>query len=404
MDYEKLKEVIANKIKENGKGEITGPILQAVLMAMVDSLGEVYPQNYTEEEKARARANIDALSNYDGEITEEKLSAEVQAILADVPNKQDIEDATLATIAKTIVGAINELYNGGVKNKAITADKIADYSIRMDKLTMAGRQYPDLGLSVYHRLVITLTGEGNTGSITLVSNGATFSDDNDVYDKLETLIAILGQGITLVVTEPVPGNPLGKRYLGTVVSVNNNVGELTAIVNESLANRDYFVVIKDFQFITKICLTDQLPKITSLETDVTTLQGLINTKVKIINENTDLNVLTEDGLYLLSAGHTYTNYPSSDGATGSASYLNNAAFLIVSRRLMETNISQVVLSVSNTMLLPLARRRYYDGSKWFVWNDDKMYDEIWRGVNNSVKYQDLSALTDTEINTIWNNN
>lgn len=111
MDYEKLKEVIAKQIKENGQREITGPVLQAVLMAMVDSLGEVYPQTYTDEQKAQARANIDALSDHNGEITKEKLSAEVQAILGDVPNKQNITDATLATQAKTIVGAINELTN-----------------------------------------------------------------------------------------------------------------------------------------------------------------------------------------------------------------------------------------------------------------------------------------------------
>lgn len=111
MDYEKLKEVIAKKIKENGREEITGPVLQMVLMAMVDSLGEVYPQTYTEEQKAQARANIDALSDHNGAITKEKLSADVQAILGDVPNKQNISDATLATQAKTIVGAINELTN-----------------------------------------------------------------------------------------------------------------------------------------------------------------------------------------------------------------------------------------------------------------------------------------------------
>lgn len=111
MDYEKLKEVIAKKIKENGREEITGPVLQMVLMAMVDSLGEVYPQTYTDEQKAQARANIDALSDHNGVITKEKLSAEVQAILEDVPNKQNISDATLATQAKTIVGAINELTN-----------------------------------------------------------------------------------------------------------------------------------------------------------------------------------------------------------------------------------------------------------------------------------------------------
>lgn len=81
MDYEKLKEVIAKQIKENGRQEITGPVLQAILMAMVDSLGEVYPQTYTEEQKAQARANIDALSNYDGEITKAKLAQSIQDTL-----------------------------------------------------------------------------------------------------------------------------------------------------------------------------------------------------------------------------------------------------------------------------------------------------------------------------------
>lgn len=125
MDYKKLKELIAKVIKENGRGEITGPVLQAVLMAMVNSLGEVYPQTYTDEEKAQARANIDALSNYDGEITKEKLSTEVQAILNNVANKQNITDESLDTIAKTIVGAINELFNGGIKDKSIGVGKLA---------------------------------------------------------------------------------------------------------------------------------------------------------------------------------------------------------------------------------------------------------------------------------------
>ena len=134
MDYEKLKEVIAKQIKENGQREITGPVLQAVLMAMVDSLGEVYPQTYTDEEKAQARANIDALSNHNGEITKEKLSLEVQAILNDVANKQNISDATLATIAKTIVGAINEVYKGGLEDASIATSKIKDGAITDAKI------------------------------------------------------------------------------------------------------------------------------------------------------------------------------------------------------------------------------------------------------------------------------
>ena len=144
MDYEKLKEVIAKQIKENGRREITGPVLQAVLMAMVDSLGEVYPQTYTDEEKAQARANIDALSNYDGEITKEKLSLEVQAILNDVANKQNITDESLATIAKTIVGAINEVYKGGLKDASIATSKIEDGAITDAKIASGAVTTPKI--------------------------------------------------------------------------------------------------------------------------------------------------------------------------------------------------------------------------------------------------------------------
>ena len=125
---------IKSKINDNHKQAITGGILQGVLVDMVKSLCEVYPQTYTDEEKAQARANIDALSNYDGEIAKEKLSLEVQAILNDVANKQNISDATLATIAKTIVGAINEVYKGGLEDASIATSKIKDGAITEPKL------------------------------------------------------------------------------------------------------------------------------------------------------------------------------------------------------------------------------------------------------------------------------
>ena len=125
---------IKSKINDNHKQAVTGGILQGVLVDMVKSLCEVYPQTYTDEEKAQARANIDALSNHNGEITKEKLSAEVQAILNDVANKQNISDATLATIAKTIVGAINEVYKGGLEDASIATSKIEDGAITEPKL------------------------------------------------------------------------------------------------------------------------------------------------------------------------------------------------------------------------------------------------------------------------------
>ena len=125
---------IKSKINDNHKQAVTGGILQGVLVDMVKSLCEVYPQTYTDEEKAQARANIDALSNHNGEITKEKLSLEVQAILNDVANKQNISDATLATIAKTIVGAINEVYKGGLEDASIATSKIEDGAITEPKL------------------------------------------------------------------------------------------------------------------------------------------------------------------------------------------------------------------------------------------------------------------------------
>ena len=125
---------IKSKINDNHKQAITGGILQGVLVDMVKSLCEVYPQTYTDEEKAQARANIDALSNHNGEITKEKLSLEVQAILNDVANKQNISDAKLATIAKTIVGAINEVYKGGLEDASIATSKIEDGAITDAKI------------------------------------------------------------------------------------------------------------------------------------------------------------------------------------------------------------------------------------------------------------------------------
>ena len=135
---------IKSKINDNNKQAITGGLLQGVLVDMVKSLCEVYPQTYTDEEKAQARANIDALSNYDGEITKEKLSVEVQAILNDVANKQNINDASLATIAKTIVGAINEVYKGGLKDASIATSKIKDGAITEDKLASGAVTTPKI--------------------------------------------------------------------------------------------------------------------------------------------------------------------------------------------------------------------------------------------------------------------
>lgn len=395
MDYEKLKEVIAKQIKENGRGEITGPVLQAVLMAMVDSLGEVYPQTYTDEQKAQARANIDALSNYDGEITKEKLSAEVQAILDDVANKQNITDENLATIAKTIVGAINEVYKGGledgsiatskIEDGAVTTGKIADNSITMSKLKKAQSSFPDIAMAVYHALQIELKDYHQTGSIHLFSNGVNFTDKTDIYVALARLVNALGTGITIQVKES-DDEGLATTYYGTVVGFNRLDNEISAIVRSQYdSSKDYFVVINtvNYEFTTKICLTDQLPKIASLETDVASLLGKVGMNVKILPEGTDLLSQQEvkTGLYVTIPNGTYKNFPP---------FTDKRSFVLL------------IVSESVQQRFAIGQKNYFctfnfsHGGGWWYGMDMEMV------LQN--KLSTISYLFDTEINNIWDNN
>ena len=73
--------------------------------------------------------NPDAIQ--DGSITQEMIDASV------LNAKQNITDESLATIAKTIVGAINEVYNGGLKDASIATSKIEDGAITEPKLDTA---------------------------------------------------------------------------------------------------------------------------------------------------------------------------------------------------------------------------------------------------------------------------
>lgn len=432
MDYEKLKELIAKQIKENGRGEITGPVLQAVLMAMVDSLGEVYPQTYTDEQKAQARANIDALSNYNGEITKEKLSAEVQAILDDVANKQNITDESLATIAKTIVGAINEVYKGGLEDasiatnkiedgavtnekiadNAITTDKIADNSITMSKLKKARSSFPDIAMAVYHALQITLKDYQKTGSVYLFSNGVNFTDKTDIYVALQRLVNALGTGITIQVEET-DDDGLTTTYFGTVVGFNRLDDEISAIVRDQYdSSKDYFVVIntETYEFTTKICLTDQLPKIASLETDVTSLLGKVGMNVKVLgrafdkdNNWVNLDEISDVGFYLLPDGEKYLgkyqNLPL-------AIKYGDIKFMWIDK--YDTNeIRQKILTMAssgglnNNIHFGWLHRDQYKGV-WKDWNYVDFTQQIIDALGK--KLDNTSTLTDTEVNNIWDNN
>ena len=235
--------------------------------------------------------------------TPDSIYSKLMSLQLGVDDSVKKRDDNLETTSKEVIGAINELFNGGVKNKSIVSDKIADYSITMSKLNRAGSYMPDLGLSAMHNLDITLTGEGKTGSATLQSNGVTYDQINNIVYAIDSIIRQLGNGVTLIITEPVAGSSFGTEYVGTVTGVTNRSStELSAIVKNLTDNKDYFVVVNlsNYEFITKISLTEQLPKIASLDSKV----GM---NVKEVKSGEDLFSL-EDGIYSLN-GSTYTNYP-----------------------------------------------------------------------------------------------
>lgn len=200
--------------------------------------------------------NPNAIQN--GSITKEMIDASV------LDAKQNITDGSLATTSKEVVGAINELFNGGVKDK----------SIEIGKLTQA------------------------------------------VQDTLETVVT------------------------------NQN--------------------------------------------DIAELQDLINTKLKIIKWDTDLNTIIEEGMYILTTGHTYNNFPVSDGISEAYStmFLNVPALLIVSPfRQGENKIQQVIITTSFSKYLPLIRRRLQSSTSWDSWSDDSI-GQLYINAGNIGPYTD----------------
>lgn len=366
MDYEKLKEVIAKKIKENGRGEITGPILQAVLMAMVDSLGEVYPQTYTDEQKAQARANIDALSNYDGEITKEKLSAEVQAILDDVANKQNITDESLATIAKTIVGAINEVYKGGledasiatskIEDGAVTTDKIADTAVTEDKLasqSVSSKKIKDatIGASKLEqavrdtlRMVGTNVKELPAGTDLLSPNledgiwivfCSKMTNAPSIFARYEIALLIVNsdrvvmmgteaseEGYPVVARRGLKGNEWGTH---TMISVafNSFRSAVQEALYTKLDNTAGAVGVKNIadgavigakiadNSITTEKLKDQAVEYAKLSASIRSTLDMVGMNVKVLPKGTNLlSADLEDGIWLVTDPNSYTNPPS----------------------------------------------------------------------------------------------
>lgn len=149
-NYENLKSAIKSVIKANGNQEIMGDIMQQTLLTIIDVLGKGYQfmggatpatDPGTPDQKVCYLAmqqgvypNFHDLEVGNDEIAIMMYDSQWQGITITMGNKQDKIDDNLQTNSKEIVGAINEVYNGGVKDKSITSEKIANEAITKEKL------------------------------------------------------------------------------------------------------------------------------------------------------------------------------------------------------------------------------------------------------------------------------
>lgn len=345
---------IKSKINDNHKQAITGGVLQGVLVDMVKSLCEVYPQTYTDEEKSQARANIDALSNYDGEITKEKLSLEVQAILNDVANKQNITDATLATQAKTIVGAINELFNGGVKDTSIAGAKLEDAAVTSTKI--AARTI--IGDNIQNKTIRTEQIADNAITTENIKEYAVTSDK--IKDG-----SITGYKI--------PNEAILERHLGYWSVTKNKIAEGQVSLDKlAFAVQDTLKMVgTNVKEISYKSMGDKIPNIDDI---------------------------TETGIYILPNGEkyngsTYSNLPVD-------LRYSNVKLLIVSPTSQSGGPQrQTLIAINNSSLVGICTREA--NMTGFV--SVPFYST---SIQSAIegKLDNTSSLTDTEVNNIWDNN
>ena len=116
--------------------------------------------------------------------------------------------------------------------------------------------------------------------------------------------------------------------------------------------------------------------------------GKVGMSVKKIEEDTDLNSIIEEGMYILTTGHTYNNFPVSDGISEAYStmYLEVPALLIVSPY-GQGKMQQVIITTSYARYLPLIRRRLQSSTSWTSWSDDSI-GQLYINAGNIGPYTD----------------
>lgn len=149
--------------------------------------------------------NPNAIQN--GSITQEMIDALV------LDAKQNITDGSLATTSKEVVGAINELFNGGVKDKSIEVGKLAQAV--QDTLKMVGTNVKEISYKSMGNQIPNIDDITETGIYILPDaekyNGSTYSN---------LPVDLRYSNVKLLIVCPTGQSSSLKRQ--TIIAINNS--------------------------------------------------------------------------------------------------------------------------------------------------------------------------------------
>ena len=129
----------------------------------------------------------------------------------EVVDKQNKQDATLATTSKEVVGAINELFNGGVKDKSIEVGKLAQAvqnTLKMVGTNVKEISYESMGNKIPNIDDITETG------IYILPNGEKY--DGSTYSALP--VDLRYSNVKLLIVSPTSQS--GGYQRQTLIAIN----------------------------------------------------------------------------------------------------------------------------------------------------------------------------------------
>ena len=260
----------------------------------------------------------------------------------EVVDKQNKQDNTLATTSKEVVGAINELFNGGVKDKSIGVGKLAQAV--QDTLGRVG-----MNIKVLPKGTNLLSADLEDG-IWLVTEPNNYTNPPSWFS---------GNSIALLVVDKTTNNVI-------LIGHDGSSNELPAWASRYLSSTSSWrgagkdleeIFAKKYEIVARI-----LPKKSNLYDDT-----------------------IEEGIYALYADYyAYENFPNGMNRERPALLLRMA------------NMFCIIGADGNTSNpYPFYAWRYAGMSSWSA---TPLSDRLNEKIDNT------STLTDTEINNIWDNN